>query len=445
MNLQAGACAVEISPPAGTPLFGFPHVPRRSTGVHDPLLASALVLRSGPITQVQIALDLLMLAPPDARVLRRRVADALGTTEPQVFISCTHTHSGPVCCGIIGWAGDVAAPAPAPDVIAAVIAGAVAAARGAAACLRPAVVAWTTAAVTGVGGNRHDPAAVADPEAGILVVRDRNDGTPLAICTVYGMHPTVLHEDSTLVSSDFPHYVRLHLKACFGDGLVVVYHNGPCGNQSPRHEVRGQTFAEAERLGRRLGGLIAGAVGIIPDAEFNGAPELAGAIRAFRPRRRVLPVLAAAEQMLADYRTAHTRLKDQGASRADIRTAECAVFGAEGLVNLARAQASGDLDRLLRAYAPLEAQALRIGDSGLIGLPGELFAEYGLQIKRTASARVFIVAFTNGELQGYITTPEAAAVGGYEAAGAVFDCRTGKTMVRTALALACDLGIGLNT
>lgn len=440
MTLLAGACAIDISPPAGTPLFGYPHVRRLATGVHDPLLASALVLRRGTVTQAQIALDLLMLEPPVARALRRQVATALGTEERLVLITCTHTHSGPVCSGIVGWAGDIAAPPPAPALIEAIARATVAAAQTAAARLRPAVLAWTTATVDGVGTNRHDPAAVTDPEVGLLAVRAAS-GPLLAVAQVYGMHPTVLHEDSTLVSSDFPHYARLTLQERFGRDLVVVYHNGPCGNQSPRHVVRGQTFAEAERLGRRLGGFVAEALAAMPDDAFDAAPDLAGALRAFHPERRVFPPLAEAERTLIDYRAHYARLQTEGAPRAEVRTAECAVFGAEGLVNLARAQDSGLLDRLLADYAPFEAQGLRIGQAGLVGLPGELFTEYGLQIKRTAPGRLFVTAFTNGELQGYITTPEAAAAGGYEAAGAVFDFRTGAAMVAAAKALADDLGL----
>lgn len=440
MILLASAFSAEIICPDHVQLWGYPHVRRPATGVHDPLLASAIVLRRGEVTQVQIALDILMIEPPAARALRRRVAAALGTSEELVLVSCTHTHSGPVCGTIIGWGGDVAAPAPDPAVLESISRAAVTAAERAASDLRPAETAWTTARISGVGGNRHDPAAVTDPEAGILAVR-LVKGPLLALATVYGMHPTVLHEDSTLVSSDFPHYARKALQERFGSSLVVAYHNGPCGNQSPRHLVSAQTFAEAERIGRRFGTTIAEALDSLPAAAFDASPELAGRLCRFRPVRRVFPPLPAAEQTLAEYRREYDRLREVGAPRADIRTAECAIFGAEGLVNLARAYESGALDRHLRRYAPFETQGLRIGPAGLIGLPGELFTEYGLAIKRAAPGRLFVTAFTNGELQGYITTPEAARSGGYEAAGAVYDSRTGPVMVRAARRLARELGL----
>lgn len=440
MILLAGASSAEIICPDPVQLWGYPHVRRLATGVHDPLLASAIVLRRGGVTQVQIALDVLMIAPPVARDLRRRVAAALGTGEELVLVSCTHTHSGPVCGPIIGWTGDIAAPAPDPAVLESITRAALTAAERAASDLHPAETAWTTARISGVGGNRHDPAAVTDPEAGILAVR-LAQGPLLAVATVYGMHPTVLHEDSTLVSSDFPHYARKALQERFGPSLVVAYHNGPCGNQSPRHFVSAQTFAEAERIGRGFGTTVVSALDSLPAPAFDPDPELAGRLCRFRPVRRIFPPLSAAERTLADYRREFERLRQAGAPRADIRTAECAIFGAEGLVNLARASDSGALDRHLRRYAPFEAQGLRIGSAGLIGLPGELFTEYGLAIKRAAPGRLFVTAFTNGELQGYITTPEAARYGGYEAAGAVFDSRTGPVMVRAARRLARELGI----
>ena len=439
MTLQAGAYAVEINPPNGLQLFGYPHVKRLSTGVHDPLLASALVLRQGAVTQVQMALDILFFDPPTAREVRRRVAAAVGTDERLVFISCTHTHSGAVTSSIVGWSNDPAAPPPDPAYLAFVKEQVVLAAREAVSRLQPAKLAWTRAGVTGVGGNRHAAAGVTDPEAGILVVRRADTGDALAVASVYGMHPTVMHEDTTLVSADFPHYARVVLRERLGNGLVALYHNGPCGNQSPRHHVTAQTFAEAERLGRRLGGFLADAIAALPESAFAEFAALAGHLQSFEPVRRGLPALSEAERTLRDYRAEFERLKASGAERANVRTAECSIFGAEGGVALARANETGAIDRLLTAYAPFEIQGLRIGDGCLLGLPGEVFTEYGLEMKTSAPGRVFPVSCTNGHMQGYVVTPAAVAAGGYEAAGAVLDYRTGAVMVDTAKRVVAEL------
>ena len=74
MTLNAGAAVREINPPRGAALFGYPRAERMSTGVHDPLLASALFLEHGSRSALLIALDLLFLDPPTARSIRRAVA-----------------------------------------------------------------------------------------------------------------------------------------------------------------------------------------------------------------------------------------------------------------------------------------------------------------------------------------------------------------------------------
>jgi hypothetical protein len=435
MNMHAGAAVRDISPSKTTALYGYPHVERVSTGIHDPLLASALLLENGGTSIVMVALDLIFLDPPLSRAIRKRVAEALKIPESRVFISCTHTHSGPVTRGNPLGRKDASTPAPDPAYLDRVGDQVVAAAVAAADDPTPAELAWTRADARGVGGNRLSADGVTDPDCGILAVRNARTKALLAVSLIYGMHPTVMHEDSRLVSSDFPHYTRLHLRERFGDGVTVLYHTAPCGNQSPRYFVSGQTFAEAERLGRKLGAAATTALEGIPESAWSASPRLEAALTPVElPRRKLMP-LADARARLDDYRRTFERLKAEGASRPEIRTAECSVFGAEGGVALATAEASGEIDRVLKTYMPIEVQLLRIGDVNVAGIPGECFTEYGLAIKRGARTRTYVVSLVNGELRGYIVTPETAAAGGYEATSAVFAPAAGDVLVGTVLAL----------
>ena len=77
-------------------------------------------------------------------------------------------------------------------------------------------------------------------------------------------------------------------------------------------------------------------------------------------------------------------------------------------------------------------QVLRVGEAALVGLPGELFVEYGLAIKAAAPSPTFVISLANGDLQGYITTPGA---GGYEAGISLFLPESGALMVEAALEL----------
>lgn len=434
MTLQAGTGIRDITPPVPMALYGYPHVERILTGVHDPLPATALILRNGPSsTVVLISLDILMIGPAFAHDLRRAVAQVAGCEENGVFISCTHTHSGPVTSRLIGWGNDETIPAVSTDYMAFLKTQVVEAARAAAQSMTPAELAWTSANATGIGGNRLRRGGLTDPECGILAVRNSQTKTMLGMVLVYGMHPTVLHEDSTLVSADFPYYTRLHIREHLGSELPIVYQMAPAGNQSPRHFVNGQTFAEAERLGRLLGKTVCGALDAIRPGDWQTEVKLQGERVPLKlPRNPVRP-LHEAEALVAEYREHYARLQRENAPRADIRTAECAVFGAEGTLALSEAGECGDLEKALQEYSSIEVQVLQIGNAFLAGLPGEAFAEYALEIKAGTTRKVFVASLVNGELQGYIVTPEAAEAGGYEATNAIFAPESGKLLVDAVL------------
>ena len=45
--LKAGMARVDITPPQGLELAGYPHYPRNNTGAHDPLYAACMYLNNG--------------------------------------------------------------------------------------------------------------------------------------------------------------------------------------------------------------------------------------------------------------------------------------------------------------------------------------------------------------------------------------------------------------
>jgi neutral ceramidase len=428
--LKAGTGRVDVSPRASMFLWGYPHVVRMSTGIHDPLYATALCLDDGSRRVVSIAVDILYVGAALVDDCRRRIAARTGIPGSHVLISATHTHSAPVTCMILAMIGDPVVPDADPAYVARLADGIVRAACDAAAALAPAELTVTTARVDGVGCNRHAPDAPRDPEVGVLAVRGQ-DGAVKAIQTIYAMHPTVMHEDSTLVSSDFPGFTRAAVEAAF-PGAAMLYHNGPCGNLSPRYHVKGQTFEEAERLGRRLGAVVIDALHGLSDASYTAEATVAARQARARLTPRRFPSVDDAMAQLNAAVATYERLKREKAGHGPVRTAECTVFGAEEVVTMARAQAAGTLKAVQDAHLDAEVQVLRIGEVCLVGLPGELFVEYALDIKARAQGRAFVISMANGEVQGYITTPEAK---GYEANLSMFTPPSGAALVDTALNL----------
>lgn len=434
MPLLAGCGIADISPLTPMFLCGYPHEERTSTGVHDPLLASALLLKNEASATLLIACDILFFDPPTARRFRSMLAEKLGIEEACIFISCTHTHSGPVTIEMISWQKDPIVPRVDPVYMAHIEAQILAAAMAAQADLSPAEIAWTTATATDVGGNRIDPSAPSDREVSILAIRTPGSEHPRAVSMTYGMHPTVLHEDSTLISGDFPFFTREAIQDAFGKDCTVLYHTGPSGNQSPRYSVTAQTFAEAERLGRRLGVPVVEALHALKPESFATEATLAGCIMPLSLPRRTLPTREEAHANFDTCMTTYHRLKQENAPHGPVRTAECATFGAEETVVLAEAQADGSLKKCLdEHYDPMDMQAVRIGEKVLCGFPCELFVEYGLELKDRSAGVAIPVSLVNGETQGYIVTPEAEAAGGYEATNACFTPAAGTMMVDTLL------------
>ena len=148
-----------------------------------------------------------------------------------------------------------------------------------------------------------------------------------------------------------------------------------------------------------------------------------------------MPSVEEAEAHLRRSVQTYETLKDNNAAPAVIRTAECAIFGAEETVTLARAQANGSLADMIECYRHAEVQGLRIGDAILIGWPGEIFVEYALELKKAAARKAFVVSLVNGDSQGYIVTEEAAAGGGYEAMNSLFEAAAGECLVNAGVAL----------
>jgi len=131
-------------------------------------------------------------------------------------------------------------------------------------------------------------------------------------------------------------------------------------------------------------------------------------------------------------------LQASDAPATETRTAECDWFGAEETLTLAKAGREGKLDDVRKSVMPAEIQVIKIGKWSFAGWPGEMFIEYDLAVKEKAD-NTFVIALANGELQGYIVTPQAAAEGGYEASNALFAAEGGLFLIDKTLDLLKEM------
>jgi hypothetical protein len=431
-TLKAGAASIDISPTDSQFLFGYPHVERFSTGIHDPLLSTALYLCDGRIEVMFIANDIIFVTKALTQRVRRRIQELTGMPAGHIMITATHTHSGPKTVDYASNAHDAAVPPVDPDYLQFFEDRIVDAATEAHRSARPARVGLAVADGTGVGTNRRDPEGPSDPEVPVLLVETASGDETIACMIVYSMHPTVLHQDSKLVSGDFPAMARLYVqKRVLGPSCPVLYHTGPAGNQSLRHVTRSNTFEEAERLGHMLGCAIAR---VIPDVTYTPSVSLSCQQDFIDLPRRTFPTVEEAEQKLERAVADLEHLRQTGAPRQIVRTAEVDWFGAEETVTLARAARDGWLDAYYQASLPAEIQVIGVGPWSFVGWPGEIFVEHALTIKSHAP-NTFVISLANGELQGYIVTEESAREGGYEASNSLFGAQSGLLLIDKTLEL----------
>jgi hypothetical protein len=416
-SLLAGAAAIDITPRDSQFLFGYPHVRRYSTGVHDPLLSSALFLSDGATPLLLVANDVIYVSRDTARRVRERIERQTGVPAANMMITATHTHSGPMTVDTLSSEADAIVPKADPRYVEQLEDGIVQAATEAYRGARAAEIGLAIADGSCVGGNRHDPAGPSDPEVPVLCVRGRRDRTMVAAMMVCSMHPTVLHEDSTLTSGDFPAMARQYLQQnVLGRDCPVVYHTGPCGNQSPRHVTRANTFAEAQRLGHMLGESVARALASI---QYRGDVVLGCRRQLVDLPTRAMLSLEQAQRRLQEAAGKLESLRRSGADPRVVRTAECDWFGAEEGLTLARAAAAGRIQQVVASVLPAEVMLMRIGPWSLVGWPGEIFVDYALMVK-SRRRQCYVISMANGELQGYLASQEAVRQQTYEAQNSLF-------------------------
>ena len=434
-HLTAGASTIDISPVDSQFLFGYPHVERYSTGVHDPLFSSALYLCNGNSGVIFIANDIVFIPREVVNNARARIERETNVPAGNIMITATHTHSAPHTVDHISNQSDPMVPKADKKYVQFMEDSIVQAAVNAFNAAVPAKVGLAIADDTGVGTNRRDPEGPADHQVPVLMVRSLDDKN-IACMLICSMHPTVLHEDSMLVSGDFPGLSRIYLqKNVLGEDCVIVHHTGPSGNQSPRHVTKANTFAEAERLGAILATAVEK---VIPEIEYHSSLDLDARQKFTDLPRKSFPAVADAQASLDKAIETMDRLANSNAPSQDVRTAECDIFGAEETLTLAKASQSGDIEKACQARMPAEIQVIKVGPWSFAAWSAEVFIEYSLAVKKEQKDS-FIISVANGELQGYIVTEQAAELGGYEASNGLFSYQSGQILVDKTIELLSEL------
>ncbi len=412
-KLSAGTARVDISPDKGIELAGYPHHPRYNTGINDPLYASCLYLDDGVQKVAFVALDLLFFSKRYVSIVRKKVQEVTGIPAKNIMISCTHTHSGPWASGRLDIEALEKGLQPHNDFITKLIDNVIHVILVAVNNPFEAQVGMMTGLCgkeKGIGGNRRDIYGPSDPQVGVLGVMDTT-GVLRACLINYALHPTVLHADSTVVSADYPGYVREYLNKVL-PGMNVLFTQGFSGNQSTRYFRKGQTFDEAKRIGYEIG---KECNRVLCNIQPENNPKLSVRTIETGIKTRIFPAKEDAIHCVEKAKQEYESLKKSNASYIELQNSNLKLLGAEDILGYILLMEKGYKIDLLEDEVPVEIMSVGIGDIRIISMPGEIFVEFGLFIKdQCQNDKLILIELANGCLPGYVYTKESLEIGGYE-------------------------------
>ncbi len=442
--LKACMLKTDITPPLGLELAGYPHYPRYNEGHHDPLYAACMYLNNGDKEIAMVTLDLLFFSKKHVTEARRRITEKTGIPGVNVMISCSHTHSGPWASGRLDIESLEAGKEQPHEYVEFLIATITELVVNGQKNAFDASFGYGTAlcgAESGVGGNRRIPGGPHDPTVSIMAIKDTTDRVR-GMMVNYTLHPTFIHEWSNVCTADYPCYLKMEVEEQI-PGCLVGFAQGTSGNQSSRYYRQGESYDEAERVGRLLG---KAALKALDAAEwFSDMPiSVASVIQEIKLRdfgtEEELRAKVAEDE--ANYKYLYEKY-GQSNIREEYylwQNANLKLLGSEDQLGYILMRNKGTKIELLEDEAPAEALAYRLGGCCVIGIPGEAFVEFGLYLKAMAGFGTVIVnELTGGCLPGYMYTPESLVTGGYETDTSMLAEEFGIDLMNAALAAARSL------
>lgn len=437
-DLRAGASAVDITPPAGTPLAGY-YALRGARAVLDPLYSKALVLEQDGVRVALVVCDLVSLPRRTIVAARSQIEHLTGIPTAHVMISATHTHTGPTLLresaldSLVGADSDLGRRY--TEALPVQIARSVAEAskqltpvRAAVAIgkeeslsfnrrffMRDQTVSWNPAKLN---ANIVRPAGPIDPDVGLFSLETRQ-GKPLAAYVNFAMHPDTVGGDA--VSADYPGVLARLLAEYKGPDLITLFANGCCGNLNHRN-IGWTDPQKGPPESRRIGMVLAGAVCKTFPSLKPVTPDRLRVKSEIVP----LPLAPVTPEEVTKAKEVVKQLREPKTPFLD------------------KVKAVQVLDVVAREGKPLEVevQVIVLGDQvAWVSLPGEIFVELGLALKKASPFPYTMIAeLANGSI-GYIPDRPAYSQGNYEVVSARCAAGSGERLVDVALRLLKELQV----
>ncbi|MHC4120038.1 MAG: sugar phosphate isomerase/epimerase family protein [Planctomycetota bacterium] len=437
-ELRAGVAVTDITPPVDYRMSGY-FRERLSTGTRNPLGAKAVVLRQGDESAAFVCCDIIGLSPDVSKRARRRASEETGIPAANILLAATHSHTGPLYFGALRkYLHDKAVAEHGSDPYEKVDYSAKLATRiteaiiKADASTRPVRIEAGSAEQHGLSFNRRfhmkngtvrfnpgvlnpDIVRVAgpiDPEVGIVFLRRVDTGNNIAALINFALHLDTV--GGTEYAADCPYYLEQSLEAKCGKGMVLLYGTGTCGDINHIDVTRKERL-KTDYIGKTLAETIHAKA-----ASLNIAQ----------------PALAVRSEVV------EVPLQYYGPEKLTWARENIKKVGTKELSFLEQVEAYKILAIEMRQSRtiPLEVQVFRLSrDVAIVGLPGEVFVDLGLAIKKASPFAHTLVIELCQDAPGYIPTRKAFAEGSYETVNSRIAPGGGEKMAETAIRLLKEL------
>ncbi len=359
-NLRAAAGKIDITPPIGTPLAGFGDRTGPSTGIKDPLRAGVLVFDDGAARVAIVTLDLIDVGETETQLIREAIGERTGIPGDHILVNASHTHGAPRLDAATVYGRIVA------DKVAGLV-------EASAAQTRPVTLGYADEDITscvnrrllndeGVAEMKPNAAGPNDRRARVFRV-DADGGETVAILFHVACHANVFRNENLEITADYPGFAQHFIEDVHG-GAPALYLSGAGANIRPNlpsaDGFRSGDDADLEWVGRDVG------------ASVVQASARAASRGAVSQRETELDIMA---------KTRMVELPGKDAESFSI-----------------------------------EIQAVRVGRSLFLTIPGEPFIQYNSQVEDALAhenLRVMVVGYANGS-HGYFCTSDSYRFGGYE-------------------------------
>ncbi len=402
-----GVARTVINWPIGLPMAGYSARTSLSTGVHQSLNVRALVAgtNDGRHSICMLSVETVCVDAEFTALLRAALEQKHGFAPDSVMVAATHTHAAPAGVARFEALGgsETFLGKYTPQRVTFLAESCMEAVENAIAYQIPVRLSAGIGRAENVGKNRRDPSGPNDTEVAFLRAVDLSD-RPVTLVYSFPCHPTILDAHNTLYSGDLAGVTCSRLEGELGCTVLAL--TGAGGDLSTRFTRQASTVGELDQLAN----LLADGLNVPTDADDHDsvASACVSVNLPLKPppdRDQLTQALADAQRRLAHHPPAERRLIE-----AEIEGLQVALEAGPRPTELAT-----------------EVQVLRLGQTLITGLPGELFVEYGLALReRLAPFHVLVAGYTN-DYVGYIPTAEATR--GYEVESALVTEDAGRLLL----------------